>query len=183
MARKKRSRIATYLFGDPRQTTDEMIDDMFDSLKDLPPEDDGKPNTCFCGCGRKLGILERRINKNGRRTSERIEGLEEALRASRASQEAYEERGDQDAIEGGREMVDLIESLIEEGETYREEFRFGTHGVVGPKEDSARIVAGCSRWLRTTEVFRPMWEHPELFDSARENYLETGKFELPGGIE
>lgn len=67
---------------------------------------------CFCGCGRKVGFMDRGINKQGRRTVE----LLEKLRGTRAM---IEERGpltDDGDISG---MLEMFDGYIDQGEDYQ----------------------------------------------------------------
>jgi hypothetical protein len=102
---------------------------------------------CFCGCGRKVGITSRGMNKQGRRTV----GLLAKLREARekldrdegaanpvflfdfAVHEGADER-DPDSI--SRKMGEQLDELIEEGEEYEQIWINAVHGYVPPPSEA-----------------------------------------------
>jgi hypothetical protein len=86
---------------------------------------------CFCGCGRKVGLTTRGMNKQGRRTVELLDKL-------RAAREKLEREGP--AVEGGDSgpLIARLGEMIEEGEEYEGFWTYAVHGGELPPPSEVR---------------------------------------------
>jgi hypothetical protein len=108
---------------------------------------------CFCGCGRKVGITSRGMNKQGRRTVGLLAKLREArdmierdlplatgrFRSANADDFQGLEMTDpevRDAMEEG--VTELVENLIAQGEEWEQFWTDAVHGDYLPPPKEAR---------------------------------------------
>ncbi len=98
---------------------------------------------CFCGCGRKIGFMDRGMNKQGRRTVD----LLGKLRETRAT---IEERGPLD--EGGdiTALLERYDELIAEGERYEHDWQDLIHsGADLPPSQALAFKREWTDWGKT----------------------------------
>lgn len=93
---------------------------------------------CFCGCGRKLGFMDRGMNKQGRRTVELLGKLAET-RAMIEERGPLTENGD---ISG---MLEMYDGFIAQGEEYKRHWEDIVHS--GGDLPPSQALAFKREWL------------------------------------
>ena len=85
---------------------------------------------CFCGCGRRLRVIDRRkqFNRAGRRVDAELESLREVY-------EVMEEAG-----EGGSEVGVELERFLDDGARFRLELLEVLHGERKPRRAERRKI-------------------------------------------
>ena len=113
-----------------------------------------KRTRCFCGCGDKIGLTKRGVNKQGRRTVEQLEklrGIEERTERLRSSEGAeFQSASD--------ELVEVLHLLIREGEDYESTWRLIVHADYIPAEGIMNFKRAWNEWGRGTFTLAPLYK-------------------------
>jgi hypothetical protein len=93
---------------------------------------------CFCGCGRRLRVVDRRkrFNRAGRRVDAELQSLREVY-------ELMETGG-----EGDSEVGVELESFLEDGARFRHEILEVVHGERKPRRAERRKIRGWTGLVR-----------------------------------
>jgi len=111
---------------------------------------------CYCGCGRKVGLSDRGLNKQGRRAVKLVGRL-------RAARRETAERGP--LTEGGEvePLLESLDELIEEGEGWENFWANCIHDdtfVLIPAEDRREAKAEWVKWGQTGMHLASLLELP-----------------------
>lgn len=94
---------------------------------------------CNCGCGRKIGFGGRGMNKNIRRTDDLVTELRDGRDGFAGVVAGADAETVATADAEPRELLDQLDDLIHEGESYRDFWVEATHGDY-PRDPSAALA-------------------------------------------
>lgn len=98
---------------------------------------------CFCGCGRKLGFMDRGTNKQGRRTVELLGKLRE-------TRKLIEDRGPLTEDGDITALLERYDELIAEGEQYEHDWQDIVHsGGDLPPSQALQFKHEWQEWGKT----------------------------------
>lgn len=112
-----------------------------------------KRNRCFCGCGDKIGLTQRGVNKQGRRTVEQLE----KLRGIEARTEVLRAAGDLEFQAAANRFLEVLRFLIGEGEGYESSWKDIVHFDMTPVEGILDFKRAWNEWGRATFAFAPIY--------------------------